>query len=676
MTIRPKSPLTPASRGLALLVAGLSCAALCAGRLRAQEPLTGAALYRPVRPAVAPRSVADVGYFQPLYEPPKTQAVLERVVEFDILEQPMDLFFADVERATGVRFVLDEAGLAEAAITADAEISGRSAGMSLDVALGVLLRDVDLVCVPGDGHVLITSRESAEYEIETRLYALADHPLLRGADADPWWLAEVVRQHAESGDRRGHEPCHVSLLPGAVAVTGTRQFQERAGSLLRQHGRLLGEHDATASPESDDRDDAAPPEEPDVVTVVRATKPYDLDAGFRLLTPRPRSAAFLDGLADFEAVRKPLESLLAEIESDIGVRFEFDESLFEPEEAPLQEKVTFRAKGLTYATALSLILRALDLKFVPQDDRVLVMSNEVELPLETREYEPADHPLLRGDLGASFARELEIHLADGRWGLPEECLVELCDDVLTLRADAATLDRADAILRQYARLLVEFDAFHDPPLAGTSTSYRGSRSKDEGRPAFCFRSMAERPWTEFALQKPAEMAVVDMPLTSIVLQVEQATGAPCLLDESGLDDAAITSDAELTFQAAPEETYADALSRILGEHDLAYVPRDHYVWITSPGYAAFAQQTRLYAVHFPPDLDDAEGGLCWQIEQHLRGSDPERHWPAMINLLPGALVVTENPRRLALVEQFLSKHGLAPPEYTDKPAGSSDDRLP
>jgi hypothetical protein len=621
--------------------------------------------FQAVRPARFRRNAEEAGYFRPLAQPRKTQAALEHVVEFDVDDMPMEDFFAGLEETTGVRFLFDATGLEEAALTSDAEITCRSAGMPLHVAIGLLLRDLDCACVIEDEYVLITSRETADLIRETRLYALVDHPLLREADADR--LAATIAMHADQAAWGGFQDTKVDLLPGALAISGYRESAPKAESLLRQYARLLAEYDAAPSATAS-RASSSPgsTKSHPLITVSEATVARDPSGYFRSANRPSKAMLALEKPADFDVVDVPMNRFFIDRERVLGVPFRLDVQGLQAVLVEPDTELTFRASGLRHATALSLMLQDFDLKLVPYDDYILITSaDDDRFQVAKRTYEVAGHPLLTKDGGDAFLKSLRRHIAWEGMDYPAEYGLRVRQGKLTVSADDGMLEQADAFLKQYARLLAEYDAVGSRPASLRAVARVGKANAGD-----CFRPLWYRPRTHLALERRATIDLQDVPLDKFFADLERTLGISFDLDDVGLEEAAITSDAEVTFRATGM-SYADALSQMLEELDLAFVAKDDFVSITSREAAALERETRIYAVLDHPRLRAEELETLVATIGGRLGDDDSRNDRCLIHLLPGALVISGSRQALALAEERLGTYGLAAAEYApERPANS------
>ncbi|HEV7279168.1 MAG TPA: hypothetical protein VGN57_03055 [Pirellulaceae bacterium] len=620
---------------------------------------------RTVRPAPVPRSADQEGYFRPLYQPPKTQSALEQVVEFEMVDQPMERLFAGLEETTGVPFYLDETGLEEAAITSDAEITCRSAGMPLYAALDLIVRDLDLAYVVHDEYVQITSRESAELTLETRLFALGDHPLLHEADAAK--LVSVIQRHASHSQWSGWWSLKADLLPGVIVLSGERDTLPRAEEFLRQYARLMAEYDAAPDAISAS---SSPAERADtMIPVHRTPAPRNPARYFQPARRLSKAELALEQPADFHVEETSLERFFLDRESVLGIPFRLDAQQMQSSHIQPDDTISFRAKGMSHAAALGLMLRNLDLKFVPLEDYVLITSVDDErYQVAKRTYQVAGHPLLTRDGGSAFLKSLRRHIAIEGAEYPKEYGIGVRDGRLVISADEPMLDQAETYLKQYGRLLAAYDAVDRsalPPETALASTVADGTSGDVR-----FRPLWYRPRTLRALERPATIDLQDVPLETFFADLERELGVVFDLDYAGLEEAALTSDSEVTFRASGM-SYAAALSQMLQGLDLAFVATDHYVTITSRDAADLETETRLYAVLDHPRLrGQGLRTLIASIEDHL-GDGETRNHQLLIDLLPGALIVTGDRHALEWAEERLQPYGLAPAEYApENPAPS------
>ena len=237
----------------ALLVGGDSAAPLAQGAMiGCTLPLDPQSAAYPIVTAVKRDVDASTDadrYFAPLTPPPKTQAALDQVGEIEWVDLPLESAIDWLSETAGVEFLISPSGLEEEAVTPDVELTFRSKSLTYGRALRAALVELDLDYVLYDDYVLITSRETADTIVDTRMYALEDHPLLRRFEEGQ--LVKAICDHVDPEawpQFGGTGSSHVSLMPGALVVTATQKTHDRVEALLAQYARVLAEYDP-AEPE-------------------------------------------------------------------------------------------------------------------------------------------------------------------------------------------------------------------------------------------------------------------------------------------------------------------------------------------------------------------------------------------------------------------------------------------
>ena len=128
----------------------------------------------------------------------RIRKALDQKTEVDFAEQPLAEVVAAIAHRHEIEVQLDVKALEEEGVGTETPISRQIKNVSLESALRLLLRDLDLTYIVRDGYLLITTKAEAEALISVRAYPVGD---LLGADdglCSP--LAPGDRIGAVSGD--------------------------------------------------------------------------------------------------------------------------------------------------------------------------------------------------------------------------------------------------------------------------------------------------------------------------------------------------------------------------------------------------------------------------------------------------------------------------------------------
>ncbi|HEV7279167.1 MAG TPA: sigma-70 family RNA polymerase sigma factor [Pirellulaceae bacterium] len=200
------------------------------------------------QPAAQP---GEAKFFSPLSEPPKTKAQLSNPAEVDLVETPLGEALEGLGKQAGLEIQIDQTDLEDHGITPDVPVNLQSDSMTLADALDALLSPMTLTYVAKDRYILVTSKDRASQMMETRMYAMADHPLLRTADGSA--LVNAITGHIEPDSWMvvgGYGS--VSLLPGVLIVTNDQKTLDQVEDFLAQYGRLLSKYQPVYPAGNDD----------------------------------------------------------------------------------------------------------------------------------------------------------------------------------------------------------------------------------------------------------------------------------------------------------------------------------------------------------------------------------------------------------------------------------------
>ena len=108
---------------------------------------------------------------------------------------------------------------------------------------------------------------------------------------------------------------------------------------------------------------------------------------------------------------------------------------------------------------------------------------------------------------------------------------------------------------------------------------------------------------ERALEEPAELEVVEAPLTDVIEYLKVKHDIEIQLDNHCLQEAGVATDTQIT-RSLRNLSLRSALNLVLRDIGLDFVIRDEVLLITTKETAGKLLETRIYWVH---DLMDAEG---------------------------------------------------------------------
>lgn len=242
----------------------------------------------------------------------KILAALDQSTAFDFQERPLGEVVNDFKQKHAIEILLDSKALSDAGVGSDTPITEALQKITLRSALKLLLGQLDLTYVVGDGYLLITSKTEAESKLSFKVYPVEDLVTLdspfrparpeRGERDESPLLSEVIDasrfgglgfgtgRQAEAGDFPGLIDLITSTVapttwdevggPGSITANGnsqaigvsqTDEVHEEIVELLAALRRVRDEQLAAAKPL-----EPVPPEAPERKTRIRVR-------GYRLM---------------------------------------------------------------------------------------------------------------------------------------------------------------------------------------------------------------------------------------------------------------------------------------------------------------------------------------------------------------------------------------------------------
>ncbi|MGH7135952.1 MAG: hypothetical protein ACREHD_09445, partial [Pirellulales bacterium] len=104
----------------------------------------------------------------------KILAALDQPTDFDFRERPLGEVMNFFKQKHEIEIVLDRKALTDAGIGTDTPITETLQKIALRSAIKLLLGQLDLTYVVGDGYLLITSKTEAESKLSFKVYPVED----------------------------------------------------------------------------------------------------------------------------------------------------------------------------------------------------------------------------------------------------------------------------------------------------------------------------------------------------------------------------------------------------------------------------------------------------------------------------------------------------------------------
>ena len=156
----------------------------------------------------------------------------------EVLDEPLTNFLAILQERHGISVVIDHRALEDEGIDASSDlVSLDLENVSLQSALNLTLRQLDLTTVVRDEVLLVTSKSVAEETLTTRLYRIPD-----GWDVSEDELIATITTIVEpdSWDQVGG-PGAMKGVRGGIFISNTHEVHQEVNKLFGQLDTLYGE---------------------------------------------------------------------------------------------------------------------------------------------------------------------------------------------------------------------------------------------------------------------------------------------------------------------------------------------------------------------------------------------------------------------------------------------------
>jgi hypothetical protein len=301
--------------------------------------------------------------FVPMLEKPFT-------AKFD--QVPLEDALASIRRLTGLPIRIDTEALDDASIGVDTPVTFSVPGVSLRAALRQMLEQSDLTWVIRDGAMLVTTAEKASELVEVKVYPVQDLAAAanpadpRAGDYQPL-IQAITKAIGEFAweDAGGPGAIGQFSAPGSLVISQTFAAHEKIALLLaamrKARDRQQADPDALLQP--------APAALP-----AHAAFTAQTDAGqaaedrIRVILEKPYSAKF---------AKTPLSAALAEITRTTGLPIQIDRQALENASIAPDTPLTCELPTVSLRSALSVIVRQLDLAWTVDNECVLVTNSAV-----------------------------------------------------------------------------------------------------------------------------------------------------------------------------------------------------------------------------------------------------------------------------------------------------------
>ena len=600
-----------------------------------------------MRPAGAVREAGRPGTPPVSAEEAPVFAVRAKILR--ALESPTELDFVDTPLRDGLRYLsdyhdirvqADERALTDDGVAMDTPVTLSLSGVTLESALNLLLKPLQLEYLIDDGALKITTRAQERLLLERETYPLRDlldagfspdelRAVLLASVRPLEWSASGVSLRIEPGDQLA-----VRHHPSAQ--------RELAGTLEKLRAAMARRRRAGAASQVD-------PSGPVMTAEER----------LRLKLREPTEVDFLD---------TPLRDCLAYLKDHHWMQIWPDEQALTDEGVAIDTPVTLSLKGVPLETALNLLLTPLQLDYVFEDEVLKVTTRAETVEMFSAEFYSV-RDLLEGGYGQGGLLEILRPWLDvkkdesGGWGNPfpggsivpvvppsekpaEErpALRLVLGDLLVVRATPRGHRQLIAALEKLRAGLGQQPADATPASPSAIETVKGNKA-----PAIADDAKIRRE-----LESNTDVDFIDTPLRDALNTITDHHGIQIWPDEQALTDEGIAIDTPVTLSLAGARLDL-ILDRILHPLHAEYAVEEGVLKITSQVDAQKIFQLEIFPVR---DLLDAGLGpdeLCEALKLTVTPEAWEKSGASLRIARGNLLVVRHHPAAQRAVARALEK---------------------
>ena len=303
----------------------------------------------------------------------KIEAALRKPTEFDFFDEPLQTVIDHFRKKHGINILIDVAALKAVGIGTDEPITLTLSGVSLQSALNIILRWLDLTWTIRDEVLLVTTLDEAENMLLTRVYDVTDLVRYQERSGEGWvdydTLVNVITATIEPDQWDTHPQIESVSVRGAEAlvISQTRQIH-------RQIRRLFDQLRAVARETG----------------VVEQQEAEFGPARFLSAAERKIEAALREP-TEIDAFEEPLQTVVDHFSEKHKIDIFVDTTCLQATGINTDEPITLTLSGVSLQSALNLVLRQVDLTWMIRDELLqITTADEAEGNLITRVYGVTD----------------------------------------------------------------------------------------------------------------------------------------------------------------------------------------------------------------------------------------------------------------------------------------------
>jgi len=269
----------------------------------------------------------------------RIRTALASPTRLEFIDTPIDHVFAFLQEQHRIPIVIDRRAWDDVGLSSEVPVTRSIKGVTLGEALDVILKDLELTWLIRDEVLLVTTPEEAESQLEVIVYRLKKP--LNFNDL----IQDITRNLEPNCWASVGGPGDLAPLPPQVLVVSQTQAVQRK---IRQHYT-------------------------DLIQAIRPAKPAAIPT-----REGKRLADALEGKVSLEFIETPLKDAASYLSTKTGLSITLDQRALEDVGLGADCPVTINLAGIRLRSALSLLLRPLDLTWVPAGNAIRITTPEGE----------------------------------------------------------------------------------------------------------------------------------------------------------------------------------------------------------------------------------------------------------------------------------------------------------
>jgi len=570
------------------------------------------------------------------------ERALAQKVTLDLHDTPLQVAVDWLQRAAGIAIRLDPKAFDGKDHCADQKVSLHAPGISAEAALNRLVYGLSVASMPDDADPASADRQGTADRPE---WTVADGAVLITSETRAWSkppvrLYDVADLIAGNGKPHKEDDELENLAYAIIHLVEPHSWKEIGGGDGTLRPLCSGQRPVIEVSQLWH----AHREIERLLAMLRAMRASPPEGALRPSFPRPDAAEqhLRRALAEpvsIEFDRKPLADVARHFEERLKVPVRFDRRALEGMGLdPAATVVTGHLSNVSAESALDSLLKDVHLAWAYEDEVVWITTPDVaEEKLSIRVFDVSDLVTMGGDRAADppdYDSLIDLiqntHFPDS-W-----------QETGGGRGIIAPLGMGDLRV-----LIVQQESGVFPHIESTLNALRALRHvRIAGylpSPVFLPLAPAEERVRQ-ALARKVSLDLDEVPLNTVLAQLEESLGIRIALDEKGLDEISLKADVPVSIELA-DVTAESALNVVVRRLGLTYTYWDEVLQVTTPDRATSQFFTRVY------DVYDLVTLPAWTAEDEAQfGAPPERQPPGFFS---SGDYAADLARAMALERAFL-----------------------